>query len=503
MCGPRLTSSGETGTKAIEDFLKTHLGEKGFSGLDLGKPVLGYVILTRRTPRSPPSCSSRASPKEEEFLDFLTRCHLEPTPDKDKKGLFKLGTFDLPMNDKPVTYEVLMRIVESTAYIGFNVKADGLDPAKLYKADKLFDPKETALFAMKQFNDRISPEVLKGNLKSVEMSIAKMKETLGAGDESKVIFDALEKLMASMVKVSLDSKETGSRVTLDTATGELAFDAWYTPKAGTDFAKSLAARKPSMNQFAGLADNTTVGGMMLQAPVGIKEMQDLMLAGLDAWDKQIMSHDPPPEDAKELYNASLNGLRKTIKSGEMDFAITMNGPDKDGHFVAAAGLTFADALPVEKSPRGHQGLPRGCPRYDQARRGQDRRDQHPRHRPASGRAGRLRAALRRPQDLLRLRAEGHLRRRGQRRKDALKTAINGKPGPANPFDILANPKRLGQAVAAAEPNIGPMAEKIFGNEDKVYSAYTFSISGGDALRLKFGVNLKILPKFIYQWTTGG
>jgi hypothetical protein len=85
---------------------------------------------------------------------------------------------------------------------------------------------------------------------------------------------------------------------------------------------------------------------------------------------------------------------------------------------------------------------------------------------------------------------------GNGAKDALKAAINAKPAPANAFDVLVNPKRLGQVITAADPGAGAMAEKIVGNEDKTYSAYTLSITGGDALRIKFGINLKILPRFM-------
>src|SRR5437868_12056206 len=70
--------AGEHGPKAIDDFLKSSLGEKGFSGLDLAKPILGYVIFDEKDAEKTRFVMLVPIAKEEDFLDFLKRCHLEP-----------------------------------------------------------------------------------------------------------------------------------------------------------------------------------------------------------------------------------------------------------------------------------------------------------------------------------------------------------------------------------------------------------------------------------------
>jgi hypothetical protein len=77
---------------------------------------------------------------------------------------------------------------------------------------------------------------------------------------------------------------------------------------------------------------------------------------------------------------------------------------------------------------------------------------------------------------------------------AIKAALAAKPAPAKEFDLIVNPKRLGQLVAAASENAGGMVKAVLGEEDQAVSALYLTGGGGDALTFRFGINLKIVGK---------
>ena len=493
--------AGDTGSMAIDNGLKEWLGEKGFSGLDLTKPLLGYVVYDEKDATQTSFVLLAGITKEEDFLDLLERGGAKPIADKDQKGLYKLGSFEMPqgagagLENKP--FDVIMRISGNTAYVGFNVKAALLDPSKVYKPEQLIDAKETALVTFRQFNDRMPAEVGKNAMKAYEEMIKGLKESIPPGNgllEAQVM-KSVEKLMQYAMKMGTEAKESGSRLTIDTTSGELSIDSYYVPKAGTDFAKAILERKPTVNQFGALVGSTTAAGVMMQLPVGLKEVQDLMVLGMEKGQEEIKKN-PPPPFLKDIVEESITGMIRTVKSGTLDIGVTINGPDKDGHFVAAAAFSFDNAIPLEKAIKANfKDLPPPVSTYlklDVDKIGEvnvhaiELPDEATQTTQQFFGDSKIYFAFGPKQIVVAV---------GNGSKDALKTALTAKPAPANAFDVLVNPKRLTQAVTAVNPQLGGQAEGIMGNEDKTYSAYSFSISGGDALRMKFGVNLKILPKW--------
>ncbi|CAN5623668.1 hypothetical protein BH11PLA2_BH11PLA2_35340 [soil metagenome] len=494
--------AGDVAVKGLEDALKTALGEKGFSGLDLSKPMVGYTVYDAKNLDNVSFCLMAPITKEEDFLDFLKRCHLEPEEVKGEKNLYKLGEFDLPTQkagDEEKKYTVLCRISGKMAYIGFNLKAEQLDPAKAYTFEQVYDAKETALFAFKQYHDRMPAEYAKNAMKQYDEMMEGLKKQFPGGDDLSWM-KGLSKVIATFAKLTEEAKESGVRLSLNTENGELVFDSYYTPKPGTELAKTTAARAPATNAVGSIIGKDTVAGITLQLPVGMKEVQELILSGLDKA-KEEMKKDPPPPFAKDLVDEIVKGTERTIKSGTWDHVVAVNGPDKDGHFVGVFAMNFEDAVPVEKAIKANlKDFPaefRENVKLDVDKIGDV--NIHSFDPPVEGGE-----------------PEGYARVFGDRKvyfafgpkgvyaavgngaKDALKTLINGKPANAKAFDILINPKKGTQLAAAIEPNAGAIAEKILGSEDKLSSAMSYSLEGGESLKFKFAINLKMIPHWIAQ-----
>lgn len=490
--------AGEMGSKSIDDGLKEFLGEKGFSGLDLSKPILGYMVYDEKDVEKTAIVLIVGITKEEDFLDLLERALVKPEAVADQKGVYKLGGFNLPQgaDGKEQYMDVLMRLAGTTAYVGMNVPADRIDPAKVYKTEELFDPKETALVAFRQFNDRLPPKVIKNSTKTYEDMLAKMKEDFGGTE--KAVFLAFEKLMQQVFKLNTEAKENGTRLKLDTTTGELTIDSYYVPKPGTEFAKAVAERKPTTNQFGSLANGSTAAAIMLQMPVGMKEMQELMISGIEAGEEEIQKNDPPPAEIKPLVDEVFKGLKRTVKSGNWDLAATLNGPDKDGHFTAGINMTFEDATPIEKTLReAIKGFP--APVRESFKLDVDKigdLNVHAIDPPADGEPEGYSRLFGDRKIYLVFGPKGIYASVGNGSNESLKKAISAAPANANAFDVLVNPKKLSQAIRTAEPVNGGMAEKILGTDDKLLSTYTFSISGGEAMHVRFSMNLKTIPRWI-------
>ncbi len=71
------------------------------------------------------------------------------------------------------------------------------------------------------------------------------------------------------------------------------------------------------------------------------------------------------------------------------------------------------------------------------------------------------------------------------------------------FDILLNPNRLEKVVsAAAGPQAGGQVANILGAEDKLGSAFFVDATGGAELKVRIGLDLKILPRALYMALKG-
>src|SRR5829696_1903375 len=63
---------GEKAVKAVNKAIKDKLGEKGFDGLDLSRPVVGYVLLDPK-PENVVSVIAFPITGEKEFIAFCDR----------------------------------------------------------------------------------------------------------------------------------------------------------------------------------------------------------------------------------------------------------------------------------------------------------------------------------------------------------------------------------------------------------------------------------------------
>jgi len=103
---------GEKAVKAVNKGIKERFGAKGLDGLDITRPIVGYVLLDPK-PTNITAVIALPITGEKEFLALCDRTNREPHKDLGK-GLYRLP----PLNP---LYEARMRFSDGYAYIAIPV----------------------------------------------------------------------------------------------------------------------------------------------------------------------------------------------------------------------------------------------------------------------------------------------------------------------------------------------------------------------------------------------
>lgn len=479
---------GENAVNEFNDKLKEHLGEKEFEGLDLVRPILGYVVLDGEL-EDVVAVLAVPVTGEKEFLDLMERFNIAK-PKSEEKGLYEIPISDAEGEEKG---KVLMRFEAQHAYIaiGKDPKA-ALNPKTLVPPSKLFDPTEKSLASVKVHFDRLPKEIreqITEGLKGIKTKLDDLHLPADASEPARKAVDELINLGNRYADLLQDAETAAARVLLDINTGEAAIEIGLTGKQGSKLAKSIAARLPSTNKFAGLITPDTALGLKLQLPLFAKEIQNAAVIGLEAGQKTLPENAPP--QFKALINETFKGLTRTVNDGEFDLAVSLRGPDKNGLYTVVGAVAFEDPSGLEKELRTlfKTELP---PMYrtffnlDVAKVGKTNIHQvkvggflPPEVQKIFGEEASVTFAFA---------PNGIFIAFGPDAVNTLKAALEVKKGPSPVFEIMVNPNRVGKLLVAA---IGKDVPMELSNQDKLFSALALSIEGGKELRFRLSTNLKL------------
>ena len=117
---------GEDAIKELHKLLEDRLGEKGFIGLDLQRPLCGYGVLK---PKREQTFAVVVLPvtAEKEFLDLLDRLKFEYVTPKETPGLYEITANGFGFNSAggPET-PWRFRFHDKHVYLGINAEKDDL-----------------------------------------------------------------------------------------------------------------------------------------------------------------------------------------------------------------------------------------------------------------------------------------------------------------------------------------------------------------------------------------
>jgi hypothetical protein len=490
---------GEKGVKALNKQFKDALGEKGFEGLDMNRPVVGYVVLAPK-PQDITAVVALPVTGEKEFLDLCERANRrKPNLFGKEKDVYELP----PLDDR---YKAVMRFHDRHAYIayGFN-PLPHLDPTALVAANKLYDPGERGLVAARIDFDRIPLPVKMAAPKLVD----EVKRTvLGAlrldrPDAElyvKAIMPEVEKLAARYMKLAAGADVMAVRLVLDVPAGNLVVEATLSGKPNSELSKLIAAWKPTANKFGAIAHHPdTVAAFKLRLPLFEDEIRSAAAAGLEVGQKQAL--EAAFDNSKAVTEELFKGLIRTVKTGEFDVVLGVRGPDKNGWCTAVGAVAFDDPSKLEKEFKAY--IEKTAPQDEQARI---------KWNAAKAGAVNIHTWKVTPGGFIDVTKvfggdgcevayafapHGVLGAIGPDAVATLKDALAVKPVDSPVFELLANPSRatrlIEKVVGPNDPDIAKFAAML-GKEDKLLPALSARLEGGKELKATLTIDLKLLPR---------
>ncbi len=487
---------GPAGVKAFNEALKDQLGTKGFEGLDLTKPIVGYVVLA---PKVEDIVGVIAFPISNE-KDFLTFCDRWNKGEKAKdlgKGLWQVPPLGPELKGR-------MRFANGYAYVaGGKNPEPALDPKAIVQPEKLLDPGESAAFAGKLHFDRITPQV-KVALISLMLDGKKQLEEALKGEAQaeilKPIFSDLEKLARRYLLFLGQAESATLRLALDPGTSEVITEAILTPKPNTELAKQIAARKPATNRFTGLLTANTVAGFHYSAPLFAEEIRNASVSLSEYQLKESVANAPPA--AKATVEEFFKGQIRATKAGDGDMLVALRGPDQNGHCNAIAAISLYTDGALEKAFKKFMKddatlAAFGEFKWDVAKEGK-----------VSIHTFKVAPGLIPPSFTLfgdNLTVAFAFAPKAIYLVVApdpvavIKEALTARPAVAPALDVLLNAAKLCKVVE----KVGGSAldvEKVIGKEDKLRSAASIRVVSGKELTVRVAIGLKFLPRAI-AWGT--
>lgn len=486
--------AGEDAVKHLNKNLTRDLGENGFAGFDLTRPVVGYVDV----PADPANIVVVVAfpvTGEKEWLDFCERWN------KGRPKALKDGLYEVPPPGPGL--KAVMRVSDGYAYVAAGIQ----DPARvlgektLVPVSKVYDATDASLMSGRVYFDRL-PKELRGQAK---LGIAMLKKMAapGNGPNGAMRIGLMEMMLVSpllkaadkYIDLSEGAKEAVLRITTDAAAGTVDAEFVVTPLPGSPLAKALAGHKAAPNKFAGLVTPDTVVGGALKLPLFNEELK----AGYAETFEQIgkMAANDAPAPIKPVLDELFKGLARTAKAGDADVAAVMRGPAKDGTFTAVGAVTFDDPSGVEKElkkvindmapPDFKEAL-----KWDAEKMGGVSIHTIDLSKSPGGREMKalfgnnaMVAFAFAPKA-----AYGAIGP-GDEAVKAVKAAMALKPADAPALGVMLNPDRLVKMVGTMEPQGATFARSMFGKGDKLGRIVLVDSTGGKELTVKVGLNLRL------------
>ncbi|OWK45043.1 hypothetical protein [Fimbriiglobus ruber] len=497
---------------SFDGAIKRWLGEKGFEGLDLKRPITGYLILPKdiqdldlfgdKGESNLPLVIVVPVTGESKFLGFLERIERTAVPVPGRKGLYKL-----PFHAKSAALLAsaggkaesrALRFHNGYAYVTPESHAAVLDDTdRLIPGDRLAMPDEKALLTIRIYAERLSLAVRKQLADKIQNALLKPENSLLPDRVGEVVkkAEALGRQITARYLAKIPDPDLASvtqRLTFNPETLEVGTELVLTPKPGTALAKEFAAREPVTNTFAGLVGKNAIGWLKTSFPPGEPESREILSSLLKEAEKELRD---VPEVARPARDAFLKCVTRTIKTENVDVAVALNGPDKDGRHAVVGAFTLAGAADLDKDFR--KACDEMVPPAEKARVVLDAAkvgttaihvykpgDQAPPWAQAmSGKDAAVGIALA---------PTGVYFAYGPDPVAELKAALAQEPREACVFELVMNPTGVRKLAATIDQRATVLADMILDARDTPVPLITMGLAGGKELHVRCGINLRLL-----------
>ena len=333
---------GPDAAGALDDQITEKLGPKGLTGLNLDRPITAYQILKDDLDK-PAFVVLVPITDKADALDLLKRLKVDAEADAKDADLYELTVEGGP------EATLKLRFKGNVAYVGINVDNADLDPKALPTAASLTLPNEGSWLAMTSYFDRVPPEFVK----KIEGSLDQAAGQFGGLPVPQEFRDRMVAFMKVSKKYTAIQYEQGKtvsqRLNFDPKTLQFSIDYKLTPKASTQLAADIAARKPTDNRYTAVVGQDAVAGFVTKFPLFLPELRDGTADLLKLAEEKGL--ESVPEEYKPAAEEAIKGFARAAKTGRIDIAGSISGPSKDGTYSAAGAISFGDATKLDAELR--------------------------------------------------------------------------------------------------------------------------------------------------------
>ncbi|MDY3560327.1 hypothetical protein R5W23_001559 [Gemmata sp. JC673] len=328
----------EDAAAQVREFLKAlSADKKGIEGIDPKQPFGAYALLEKEVANSPFVVMVPVA-DEEQFLKALEK-HLGVTVEKGDEGTKKVPV--------PLAGEAHLRFANGYVYVSQKVK--DLDAKALVKPAAYFANDDGAVASLVVHVDRIPADLRAFAFGQFELGVnqeRKKNEENESPAEKKLkglVFDAI---LAGTKGTLDDGKDLSIKLFADPKSDDLNAEVTFSAKSGTTTARNFSAMGSKTSLPAGIvatANPAAKGNLKLAMTDGIKKE---FSAAVDELFAEALKK--APDDQQAVLKSLIAAVSPTIKSGELDVAASLVGPNAKGHVQLITALAAKDGKEFEK-----------------------------------------------------------------------------------------------------------------------------------------------------------
>ena len=330
-------SGRENIANQVEGLIKAKIGPKGLEGIDLKRPFGAYgqfkALNDGRAVALIPILDETA------FLDLLKNLNLAATKNA-RTGIYTIT--GLPA-------EIYLRFADKYAYVT-TINVGALEADNLVPAQKVFRAAQQSAISLVLRLDQLPKEARFLISAQFEQKVQDAQEKKIPGESeaqkalrlqvSKEIIDQFNAVINEGEQLSLD-------LDIDKQAGQMSLGLSLTALPKTGLAKSIAEIGKTKSLFANLRtkESAVHGSLTMGLP---KSLQKLFADAIEDAQVNIVKGINDPGQRKHAEEL-LKALSPTFKAGELDGAISIQGPDGKKHYNIIAGVKVHEGAALSKT----------------------------------------------------------------------------------------------------------------------------------------------------------
>ena len=148
-----------------------------------------------------------------------------------------------------------------------------------------------------------------------------------------------------------EATELALRFTWDPAAADTVTEFALTAEGRHASWRKTSPRRQVANRFAGVIPKDAVVGAVFKAPLFAEEIRNIVVALLEAGQAELKNEEHKiPQNYHPIIDEVAKSLIGSVKKGQLDGAVAMAGPAKDGKFTVLEASRSKTPRPWRRRP---------------------------------------------------------------------------------------------------------------------------------------------------------